>query len=57
MNQELKVPTPKEFGIGSEADLEKGFNATWNNEQGMLGVGGVTDKDELHSYLKELWGW
>lgn len=57
MNQELKVPTPKEFGIGSEADLEKGFNATWNNEQGMLGVGGVTDKEELHSYLKELWGW
>lgn len=57
MNEELNVPTPKTFGIGSEEEMEKGFHATWNNEQGMLGVGGATDQEELHAYLKELWAW
>jgi len=57
MNASLNVPTPKAFGIGSEEELEKGFNAVWNNEQGMLGVAGVTDKEELHAYLKDLWAW
>ena len=57
MNSSLNVPTPKAFGVGSEEDLEKGFNAIWNHEQGMLGVAGVTDQEELHTYLKDLWAW
>lgn len=57
LNTSLNVPTPKAFGVGSEEDMEKGFHAIWTNEQGMLGVAGVTDKEELHAYLEELWAW
>ena len=57
LNDSLGVPTPKTFGIGSKEDMERGFSATWTNEQGMLGVAGVTDKDELHAYMEELWAW
>lgn len=57
MNDSLGVPTPKTFGCGSKEDMEKGYNATWTNEQGMLGVAGVTDKDELHAYFEEMWAW
>ena len=52
MNDSLGVPTPKIFGCGSREDMEKGYNATWTNEQGMLGVAGVTDPDELHTYFE-----
>ena len=57
MNDSLDVPTPKTFGCGSREDMEKGYNATWTNEQGMLGVAGVTDPDELHTYFEEMWAW
>ena len=57
LNDSLGVPTPKIFGCGSREDMEKGYNATWTNEQGMLGVAGVTDPDELHTYFEEMWAW
>ena len=57
MNDSLNIPTPKAFGVGSKEEMEAGFNACWTNEQGMLGVAGVTDKEELHAYFEELWAW
>lgn len=57
MNDSLNIPTPKTFGIGSREEMEAAYNACWNNEQGMLGVGGVTDKNELYAYFEEMWAW
>lgn len=57
MNRSLKIPTPKTFGIGTKEEMEAAYTACWTNEQGMLGVGGVTDQDELHAYFEEMWAW
>lgn len=57
MNDSLNIPTPKTFGIGSREEMEAAYAACWTNEQGMLGVAGVTDKDELHTYFEEMWAW
>ena len=62
MNETLGVPTPKTFkdgAIASKESMEAGFNATWTNEQGMLGVADVKaeDKDSLHAYFEEMWAW
>lgn len=53
----LDVPTPKTFGIGTEEEMEQGYTACWTNEQGMLGVAGVTDQNELHDYFVDMWNW
>ena len=57
MNAKLNIPTPKSYGIGTEEEMEAAFNACWTNEQGMLGVAGVKDKEEVHDYFKEMWAW
>ncbi|MCI2056613.1 MAG: iron-containing alcohol dehydrogenase [Oscillibacter sp.] len=57
LNTALNVPTPKTFGIGTVEEMEQAYNACWTNEQGMLGVAGVTDKDELHAYFVDMWNW
>ena len=57
MNRSLKIPTPKTFGIGTKEEMEAAYTACWTNAQGMLGVGGVTDQDELHAYFEEMWAW
>ena len=57
MNTRLNVPTPQAFGIGTKEEMEKAYTACWTYEQGMLGVAGVTDKDEVHKYFEEMWAW
>lgn len=57
MNTSLQIPTPKAFGIGTKEQMEAAYNACWTNEQGMLGVAGVTDQNELHAYFEEMWAW
>lgn len=57
MNTALNIPTPKAFGVGTAEQMEAACEACWNNEQGMLGVAGVADKNELHAYFEEMWAW
>lgn len=57
MNASLNIPTPKAFGIGTKDEMEAAYAACWTYEQGMLGVAGVTDQDELHAYFEEMWAW
>lgn len=57
MNDSLNIPTPKAFGIGTREEMEAACTACWNYEQGMLGVAGVKDQDELHAYFEEMWAW
>jgi alcohol dehydrogenase len=58
MNEELNVPTPKEYGIGSPDEMEKAYKACVTMEQPMLQAGGVkiTD-DSVHDYFEEMWRW
>ena len=55
MNSSLGIPTPKTFGIGAKEQMEAAYEACWKFEQGMLGVAGVKDPEELHAYFEELW--
>lgn len=57
MNAALQIPTPQAFGIGTKEQMEAACTACWTNEQGMLGVAGVTDQNELHAYFEEMWTW